>query len=135
MRKLPEAWISPERIVSLGQIGLLARLGSTKILAAQECALAERHAIALQLATPATCPPRNSPFGKGSRDRRDSPARRTCPVPIRHWNLRRIRYRPPWEPKSLAWPLAACHSPAGIQLTPRTLFHLVFSRSSRHPRP
>ena len=63
MRKLPESWTSPERIVSLGPIGLRARLGSTKILTAQECALAERHARALQIVIPAAWPPRNSPFG------------------------------------------------------------------------
>ena len=32
MRELPESWISPVWLDSLGQIGLLARLGSTKIL-------------------------------------------------------------------------------------------------------
>ena len=126
---MPESWISPERIVSLGQIGLLERHGSTEILTVRECALAERHAKALQIVIPATCPPRNSPFGKGSRNRCDSP------VPIRHCNLRWIRSRRTWGPKSLARPLAACHSPAGAQITPKALFHLVFSRSTRPARP
>ena len=96
MRRLPESWISLDRIVSLGQIGPLARLASTKILTARLCAFAERHAIPLQVVIPGTCPARNSPFGKGSRNRHNCPARRTCPVPIRHRNVRWIRSRPLW---------------------------------------
>ena len=73
MRNLPESLISLDRIVSSGQIGLLARVGSTKIRTACACALVERYALPMQIVIPASCPPRNSPFDQDSRNRRGSP--------------------------------------------------------------
>ena len=45
--------ISIDRIVSLGQVGLLARIWGAKILAAHTCTLAERQARPMRIAIPA----------------------------------------------------------------------------------
>ena len=107
------------------RIGLLARVGSTKIRTVRECAPAARHASPTQIVIPASCPPRTSPFDKGSRNRRGSPPPRSSLDP-----------RPSaLGPKSLSRSLAGYDSPARVQLTPKALFHLAFSRSDRHDRP
>ena len=79
----------------------------------------------MQIVIPASCPPRNSPFDKDSRNRHGSPPLGfssdpspsvVCPQPS-------IRS------------LAGYDSPVGVRLTPKALFHLVFSRSDRRDRP
>ena len=72
VRKLSEAVTSLDRIIALGQSGLLARVGSTKIRTALGCALAERYALPMRIVLPASCPPRKSPFDRDSRNRRGS---------------------------------------------------------------
>ncbi len=122
---LSESLISLDRIALMERIGLLARVGSTKIRTVRECALSERYASPTQIVIPASCPPRNSPFDKGSRNRRGSPPLRSSLDP---------------QPsavgaKSLSRSLGGYDSPACVQLTPKALFHLAFSRSDRHDRP
>ena len=125
MRKLSESLISLDRIDSSRQIGLLAWVGSTKIRRAHECALAECDALPTQIVIPASCPPRNSPSGKDSRDRRGSPPLRSSLDP-----------RPSAVgPKSLTRSMAGYDSPVSVQFTTKALFHLVFSRSDRSDRP
>ena len=77
MRKLSDSLISLDRIVSLGQIGLLARVGGPEIGIVRQCALAERYALPMQIVIPASCPPRKSPFDKDSRNRHGSPPLRS----------------------------------------------------------
>lgn len=120
-----ECLISLDRIVPLGQIGPLARVGSTKIRTAPGCALAGRYARPMQIVIPALCPPRNSPFDKGSRNRRGSPPLRSPPDPR----------RAAMGPKSLTRSLAGYYSPASIQLTPKAFLHLVSLRSDRPSPP
>ena len=81
MRKLSESLISLDRIVSLRQIGLLARVGSTTIRTARECDLAERYALRMQIVIPASCPSRKAP------------ATETCTTgaAVRHCTPRRVR--------------------------------------------
>ena len=91
----------------------------------RECAPSERYASPTQIVIPASCPPRNSPFDEGSRNRRGSPPLRSSLDP-----------RPSAAgPKSLSRSLAGYDSPARVRLTPKALFHLAFSRSDRHDRP
>ena len=125
MRKLSESVISLDRIVPLGQSGLLARVGSTKIRTARECALAERYALPMQIVLPASCPARKSPFDRNSRNRRDSTPMHSSLGP-----------RPALAgPESLSRSLAGYAFPTSVQFTPKALFHLVFSRSDRRDRP
>ena len=92
---------------------------------AHECALAERYALPLQIVIPASCAPRISPFDKDSRDRRGRPPLRSSLDP-----------RPTVAGlKSCTRSLAGYDSPASVQLTPKDLFRLVFSRSDRRDRP
>ena len=107
------------------RIGLVARVGSTKIRTVRECAPAEHYASPTQIVIPARYPPRNSPFDKGSRDRRGSPPLRSSMDPLRSAA----------GPKSLSRSLAGYDSPARVQLTPKALFHLAILRSDRHDRP
>lgn len=67
MWRLPESLIGLDRIASLGQIGLLARIRGSKILAAHESALAECHARVMRIVIPAARLPGNNPLGNGSR--------------------------------------------------------------------
>ena len=107
--------ISLDRIVALGQSGLLAHVGSTKIRTAHECALAERYALPMQIVLPASCPPQRSPFDRDSRNRRDSTPMHSSLGP-----------RPAVAgPKSLSRSLAGYDFPASVQFTPKALFHLV----------
>lgn len=130
MRELPESWIRPEWLVSLGQIELLARLGSTKILTVRvRPRRTPRHTSASR------DPSHLSATKQPIRQRLAQPARRSGAThlsgtdpPLRS-SLDPLP--PAMGPKSLAWPLAACHSPVDVQLNPRTLFQLVFSRSTR----
>ena len=105
--------------------GLPARVGSTKIRTVRERAPSERYASPTQIVIPASCPPRNSPFDEGSRNRRGSPPLRSSLDPRSSAA----------GPKSLSRSLAGYGSPARVQLTPKALFHLAFSRSDRHDRP
>ena len=125
MRKLSDSLISLDRIVSLGQIGLLARVGSPEIGIVRQCALAERYALPMQIVIAASCPPRKSPFDKDSRNRHGSPPLRSSLGP----------HPAAVGPKSLSRALAGYDSPARVQLTPKALFHLVFSRSDRRDQP
>ena len=79
----------------------------------------------MQIVIPAPRPPRNSPFDKGSRNRRGSPPLRSSLDPR----------RAAMGPKSLTRSLAGYYSPASIQLTTKALFHLVSSRSDRPSPP
>ena len=122
---LSESLISLDRIALMERIGLLARVGSTKIRTVRECALSERYASPTQIVIPASCPPRNSPFDKGSRNRRGRPPLRSSLDP-----------RPSAVgAKSLSRSLGGYDSPACVQLTPKVLFHLAFSWSDRYDRP
>ena len=79
----------------------------------------------MEIAIPALCPRRNSPFDKDSRNRRGIPPLRSSPDPL----------RVAMGPKSLTRSLAGYYSPASVQITTKALFHLVFSRSDRRDRP
>ena len=125
MRKLSDSLISLDRIVSLGQIGLLARVGSPEIGIVRQCALAERYALPMQIVIAASCPPRKSPFDTDSRNRHGCTPLRSSLGP----------HPAAVGPKSLSRSLAGYDSPASVQLTPKALFHLVFSRSDRRDQP
>ena len=75
----------------------------------------------MQIVIPASCPPRKSPFDKDSRNRHGSPPLRSSLGP----------HPAAVGPKSLSRVLAGYDSPARVQLTPKALFHLLFSRSDR----
>ena len=86
MWKLSECLSSLNQIVSLGQIALLARVGSTKIGIVHLCAPAERYALPMHIVIPVTCPPRNRPFDRGSRNRRGgSPVRSLLDLRSKLW--------------------------------------------------
>ena len=125
MRKLSDSLISLDRIVSLGQIGLLARVGRTKIRTVCQCALAERYALLMQIVIPASCPKQINTFDRDSRNRRGSTSLRSSLGP----------HPATAGPISLAQSLAGYNSPASVQLTPKALFHLVSSRSDSRDRP
>ena len=120
-----ECLISLVRIVPLERIGLLAWVGSTKIRTAPGCAITGRYAGPMQIVIPALCPPRNSPFDKGSRNRRGSPPLRSSPDPRRAAT----------GPKSLTRSLIGYDSRSSVQFTTMALFHLVFSRGDHRDRP
>ena len=126
---LLESLISLDRIVRSRRIGLLAAdsghqdLGRGRVRPRRT--LCRTYANRDPSRLTATKPPARTPL---AHTRRGSPEVRACPEPIPYCT-------PRWphpssrQPKSLTRSLAACRTRPDVQLIPKALFHIVFSRS------
>ena len=129
VRMLLESLISLDRIVRSRRIGLLAAdsghqdIGRGRVRPRRKLCLTYANRDPSRLT--ATKPPARTPV---AHTRRDSLELCACPEPIPYCT-------PRWphpssrQPKSLTRSLAACRTRPDVQLIPKALFHIVFSRS------